>query len=183
MVKTLGSYFLEFFLIFGISTITAGLAHGFYNYTGENFLLISWTVGVLSVFLITNATITVIRNKNLRIFLTYFTILQLIVSVILIFATQHFLIVTFSTVLGVALIKLPLRLFFSYKLKDKYSKTIAYAVAVSALSAIIHSFKISISDWFNHKDISHVILTVAIIIYYIGAKKELILNNAEQKSF
>jgi len=44
-------------------------------------------------------------------------------------------------------------------------------ILVSFLSLISHSLHISFGEWFNHKDVAHVIMTVGMMIIYIGIRK------------
>jgi hypothetical protein len=46
----------------------------------------------------------------------------------------------------------------------------AYAFSITAL--IVHTAKLSVSDWFNFKDISHVIMNITLIILFIGVKQK-----------
>ena len=52
------------------------------------------------------------------------------------------------------------------------------AVAIGLLSALIFSYELGLSPWFNHKDISHVILSYSAFSMYKGA--ELILDPNSQ---
>lgn len=48
------------------------------------------------------------------------------------------------------------------------SGSIVVGMILSFLTVFIHSAQISISDWFNYKDISHVIMMISLIMVYNG---------------
>lgn len=50
---------------------------------------------------------------------------------------------------------------------------IAFGFGFSFLSVGIHAGKISLNEWFNHKDISHVIIIIGLIIIHSGVEKTL----------
>jgi len=167
------SSWFVFFIAFGISTMVAGVAHGFYLYFGKVFLMFSWTFGAISIFPLTNATIILIKNKHFRKLLQYLLLLIIISSFVLIYYYKNFLVVTFMTAVCVMGIKFPTLIYYNRKCHENYYKFILLGIGISAFSAIIHGFKISISPWFNHKDISHVILSISLLFFYYGAKNEL----------
>ncbi|MFL5752094.1 MAG: DUF6962 family protein [Bacteroidia bacterium] len=47
-----------------------------------------------------------------------------------------------------------------------------YAFSITAL--IVHTAKLSVSEWFNFKDLSHIIMNITLIILYIGVRKKTI---------
>jgi hypothetical protein len=163
----------SFFLLFGISTLISGIGHGIDDPFGHNVLVSGWILGVLSVFFIENATFNCMNNKKYQNVFRIFSTVQLIVTITMIFKTQIFLPVTISSAVGMAGIVLPLRIFMISKYKDINSKKIATAIGIAFLSAIVHTFKLSFHRWFNYKDISHVILSVSLIFFFLGARGEL----------
>ena len=52
---------------------------------------------------------------------------------------------------------------------DKGSSLVVTGILISFLPIIIHTLKISIDEWFNYKDISHVIMIISLIVIYKGA--------------
>jgi hypothetical protein len=61
--------------------------------------------------------------------------------------------------------------------KEKGSRLIVLGILISFLSIIVHSLKLSFSDWFNYKDIAHVIIVISLYVIFTGVKA-----NAEKQS-
>lgn len=54
--------------------------------------------------------------------------------------------------------------------KEEGSKLVAIGISITFIPIIIHSLKFSIHEWFNYKDISHVIIFIALLVIYKGVK-------------
>jgi lysylphosphatidylglycerol synthetase-like protein (DUF2156 family) len=57
--------------------------------------------------------------------------------------------------------------------KEKGSALIVYGILISFLSIVVHSLHISLSIWFNHKDIAHVFMIITLVMMYKGTIKNL----------
>jgi hypothetical protein len=53
---------------------------------------------------------------------------------------------------------------------EKGSRIIIIGILISFLSIIVHSFKISLSEWFNYKDIAHAIMIITLSVIYCGVR-------------
>ena len=53
---------------------------------------------------------------------------------------------------------------------DAGSALVVSGIAISFLPIIVHSLKLSINEWFNYKDIAHVIMIFSLIVIYKGAR-------------
>jgi len=90
------------------------------------------------------------------------------------------LMLTLATITGTFLfLKIPAAVVMVYFLIIHYSGyrknimgtgIVVSGILVSFLSILIHSFRISINEWFNHKDMAHVIIAVSLIIICRGVK-------------
>ncbi len=169
-----------FFFLFGFSTLISGFAHGMYNYLGHISLTIGWAMGVFSVFFIENATFIGIDSKKYQNAFRIFSIIQLSVTILLIYRTQLFIPVTISSAIGMLLIILPLRIFMLAKYKDESSRKIIIAIFIAFLSAVVHTFRLSLHQWFNHKDLSHIILSISLIFFFLGARSELLSESSSK---
>lgn len=59
---------------------------------------------------------------------------------------------------------------FTYlKTRDKGSGTIILGVGIASIAALIFMNEISPNIWFNHIDLSHVIMAIAAQLFYKGA--------------
>jgi hypothetical protein len=50
------------------------------------------------------------------------------------------------------------------------SRRVVIGILISFLPIIVHSLKFSLSEWFNYKDIAHMIMIISLIIIYKGAR-------------
>ena len=48
------------------------------------------------------------------------------------------------------------------------AKLIGFGISISIFSAAAHTFKISLSPWFNHNDISHIFIITSLVLMYRG---------------
>jgi hypothetical protein len=51
-------------------------------------------------------------------------------------------------------------------------------VVLTVLAVVSHVGKLAISEWFNHMDLGHVLMALALYTMYTGIQKERIINNA-----
>jgi hypothetical protein len=69
----------------------------------------------------------------------------------------------------------------TYFRKQPGSGVIAGGILVSFLSILTHSIRLSFSEWFNYKDVSHVIMIISIIFIFVGAKLK--MDNLSDDSY
>ncbi len=169
----LKKFWMCFFLFFGFSTFLSGIGHGFMEYSGKYFLYFAWILGCIGVFSIEMASIMLIKKRKLEKIFNYFIVIKLLTAIIFVFILGNFLAVTISTAIGLLGIKMGIRISEYKKHKNNFDKLIIIAIIIAIAPALIHTFKISISPWFNHKDISHVILAISIYVFYKGVSLEL----------
>ncbi|HET8962777.1 MAG TPA: hypothetical protein VFM99_02690 [Chitinophagales bacterium] len=160
-----------FFLFMGISTSIGTFAHGFNDVWGSTIHNVLWMLMNMSVsmavFFSMQATITFMGANNFwnRFFLIA-NIIILIGFIISTLAWNNFEILKIHTGIGVAVIFIT-HVFALIK-KHYGSGWIVVAFSLSLLTLLIHSYQISFSEWFNFKDISHVLMMMSLILIYIG---------------
>lgn len=169
-----------FFLFFGISTFFSGFAHGFMDYSGKLFLYFAWVLGCIGVYAMELSSSSLIKRKKLRILVNYLIFLKLLITTAIIFFFGNFLAVTLSSALGLLVLKLSIRIVNYYRYRESFDKYIIIGIAVSTAPALIHTLRLSISEWFNHKDLSHLILAISILFFYKGAVLEFQKNTEEE---
>jgi len=54
--------------------------------------------------------------------------------------------------------------------EEKGSGLVVLGIFISFLPIIVHSLKLSVDEWFNYKDIAHVIMIVSLVVIYKGAR-------------
>ena len=82
--------------------------------------------------------------------------------------------VKYYTIFGMVVVVGSLSFFIYQRTSSKGVVKVMGAVAIGLLSALIFSYELGLSPWFNHNDISHIILSYSAFIMYKGAA--LILN-------
>jgi hypothetical protein len=58
--------------------------------------------------------------------------------------------------------------YLAYRKKDRGSGLVVLGILISFLSIVVHSLKFSFDEWFNYKDIAHVIMIISLVIIYRG---------------
>jgi len=160
-----------FFLFMCISTTIGTFAHGFYDAWGlkvHNTLWMLMNISVsVAVFFSIQATIVFMGAEKFlnRILLTSNTILLsgFIISTL---AWNNFEILKIHTAIGVIVI------FATHGIalfKNHFgSERIVTAFSLSLLTLLIHTYQVSVSKWFNFKDISHVLMMLSLMLIYSG---------------
>lgn len=169
-------YWKLFFLFMGCSTFIGGITHAvFENHQTNSYLLFWITMQILSglsVYAAQVATIYSIPNSNIPIYRSEYKSLLFCRIQFLLFAIgtvilQNFLIVVVNSTLGFLMV-LYIHALSGKKYGNRPAGWIALGITVSFLTAIIYTLKISINDWFNFKDIAHVIMMVSVCFIFYG---------------
>jgi hypothetical protein len=56
---------------------------------------------------------------------------------------------------------------------EQGSMLIIYGIIISFLSILVHTIELSLDEWFNHKDMAHVLMIISLIVIYKGARKNI----------
>lgn len=177
------SYWMWFFLIFGIGAFYGGLAHGFYNYWGVFGKIPTWLAGPISVYALEQAMISAHPNKKSVSLLKGLSFWKLIIVlkiwiIILCFAPLYekpalgFLPIAINTILGVTATAggIGWVLYKKKALSINY-KYFVLGVLVMLPSAFVFLMKINLHPWFDKNDLSHVLMIAGISYFYFGIKK------------
>jgi di/tricarboxylate transporter len=160
-----------FFLFMGLSTFAGALSHGLrYYLPGSAFLFMFTLMNVLSGVSSLYAQLATIdfevENRTRR--MKSFAVLLFICFIMLVIWIRSFT-VTNIYVTGTFLFVLYNHR-RSWKKGKNPSKYICYGILISFITAFVFLFKISLSEWFNHKDIAHVFIMISLLVMYQGAK-------------
>ena len=155
-----------FFYTIALASFFGGLGHGLYLYKNNILQLISRSTNIVAVYVVSLASISLLKNVNVRFFIKVISFIQLIVGLGYLIFYNQFWIVKLDAVLGLGIIVGGINVFLAIK-GNKGSLFILVGLIIHGIAAFLHSNKISISRWFNHNDISHVIL---IFGFYFMAK-------------
>jgi hypothetical protein len=174
-------YWFLFFLIYGISSFFGGVGHAMFSYWGIAGKFFTWTTGIFTIYLIEMAMIKNVKEEakyRLYSLLSMSKMLLVFVIFTLICVTQPisekpalaFLPVAINTIVGVSLAVGLLGYKFTRSLDPNY-RFFYYGVLIMVPSSIVFLAKINLHPWFEKNDLSHVLLTIGLIYYYIGIKK------------
>ena len=175
-------YWKGFFLIFGVGSILGGFGHLMYNYWGIPGKLLSWLSGPLSVYCLEQAMISIFPDRKifrkLKI-ISFWKLITVITIWILLLAfvdlsekpSRGFLPIAINTIVGVSLTAGILGKIYVKKGLSPFYKYFYFGVLVMIPSAFIFLLKINLNQWFDKNDLSHVLLTIGIVYFFLGVKR------------
>lgn len=169
-------YYRYFFLLTGLSTLIGGLiGHAFAYNLGPESKYVGWVVAIAGVVFAQFAALYHTREAIGEWFfskLIILNIVEIIAIIILLFIYKNFAIVEIHTAFGLVFIASILEGINYSKTKSILSKNMIIGVAFAVVGVCILVFKIALSKWFNHLDISHLFIAVALYLMYKGLSTE-----------
>mgnify|MGYP006442261917 CR=1 FL=1 len=171
----LKKYLRAHFLFLSIGTLLGGLlGHGFLHYLSLAYKLPGWLLSLLSVSFLSVAVLKYARNvlnDNLYNFIFGFIVIESITSTMLtVFSLSFFWISIHSVILLIG-VSLPLLIRSHFRLvPTRALRFLLVGLAINTVSAVVFATEISIDIWFNHIDISHVIMAVSIPYFLLAGK-------------
>lgn len=164
-----------FLLVMGLATLYGGIiGHAFYYAFSIGWKEPGWIISMLSVGLAERAAIIHARplmKTHIGDIISKANILEVIVMITVVIITENFFFVEAHAAYGLLLVVSSFELFVLLRAKDPGSKIMLYAVAASALAAIVHLSKFSLHKWFNDLDLSHVLMAVSSYLFFLGVQK------------
>mgnify|MGYP000318392673 CR=1 FL=1 len=161
-----------FFFFLAAASIFGGIGHGFVYYVGPSCNLAAWSVSGMGIFCAEMAALQLIDNSKFRSSIRFFVYAQLVVMIVSVFYFQNFQAVMFNSIVGLLCVAFPLNFFHYKKYQDSRSLIVMLGILSNAIPALIHTFKISVNEWFNANDISHVIMVFCFYLIFKGAKDQ-----------
>jgi uncharacterized membrane protein len=164
-----------YFLSMGFATLIGGLiGHGFLYLFSFEWKLPGWLTSMFSIALLERASIQyarpLIKPKVAR-FFARMNIIELTTFVIITFSTLNFFFVEVHSAYGLLVIVTSFNLVVYRARQTKASKLFLVAVGISAISALIFMNEMGFSPWFNHFDISHLLMALSAFTFYKGSMK------------
>ncbi len=169
----------RFLLIFGLGAFLGGLGHVFYNYLGIAGKVPAWVLGIISVYFIEYSMISIHPEKRMITILTRISSIKLIIllgSVMLVLASGDpgnkenlcIVLVILNSLLGVTLSAGLLGLhYYRLGISENYG-FLVLGVMVMLPSSAVFLMDINLYQWFDKNDLSHLLLAIGIIIFYMG---------------
>jgi hypothetical protein len=184
-------WWIYFYIIFGLSTLTGGFGHALFYYFKHYGKYFTWFSGIFSIYLIERAMISVltdpVKQRNLKRLAHLKIMLVYSILIGILFKTNldqnpslPFIPVAFNTIVGVSLFAG----YYGYKLaksKHPHFKFFFYGVMIMLPSAFFYLGKINIHPWFDKNDASHLLLSIGIILFFRGItliSNESVLKNS-----
>jgi|TARA_R110000737_G_scaffold53512_2_gene75157 hypothetical protein len=179
--STFNTYWLWFFIVFGLGFLTGGFGHLLYNYTGIPGKIPSYFTGILAVYFIEHAMFSIHPNPKQKKLFNKISVYKLVLVLILETLICLFVDLESNPTKGMALptINSVIGMGFSlgylgYQYYKKIHSSFRYLLISTFIllpSAIFLAFKINIHPWLDKNDVSHLLLIVSIILYYVCIKQ------------
>lgn len=164
-----------FLFMIGIGGIFGAVAHAVHYQLGHVFfnavVVISNLMSLISVYFCFSGSYTYYNlrrggspNKVVMAFVTGWIGTVMLVTLI----NSTFLLIKIHA--GLVLIYALVVHYTAYRKNDRGSGFIVLGIFISFLSILVHSLKITLDEWFNHKDLAHVIMIIAMVVIYRGIR-------------
>ncbi len=164
--------FVLFFLFTGLSAFGAGFGHLFTYYAGQYIKVVAWIFSLLANLYMLQASARVLTKRNAQKLLNTFATVKCIAGLVLLLWFLQFIVITLDTVISIGLISLPILFVKWQQTQHNGYKLICYGIVFTMLTAVVGGLKLSLSDeWFNHKDINHIIICGGLLLMCNGVKK------------
>lgn len=164
-----------YFLTLALSTAYGGIiGHALQHVLSFGWKVPGWLISMASIAMIERAAILhakPILKSGIGKFFAILNIIELLSLMTIVLFTLNFFFVEAHAAYGLLVIVASFELFIFIRTKNEGSRLLLIAVAISAMAATVHLAKLSIHVWFNHLDLSHVLMAVAAYVFYLGAIK------------
>ncbi len=167
-------YWGMFFLLIGLSSTLGSVSHGVHEQLGQTFLNVSWflmnAVSLISIYFFYRAAFTYFNLGKAESKKIYNVIVVMWIVLLLLFTLflNNFLLIKIHA--GIVLLYSLVVHLITYRNKHLGSGYIVSGILVSFMSIVVHSLKLSFGEWFNYKDISHVIMLLSLVLIYKGVR-------------
>lgn len=166
-------YFKYYFLTLGLASAAGGiLGHAFLYSLSPVWKLVSWVFTLLSVAILSHTLILLSRpllKPGFSRLVSRVNFLILSLALLYTLYTLAFSAVKYYAIFGMLLVVGSLSYVIYNKTESRGVVKLMIGVGVGTLSALIFSFGWGLGPWFNHNDISHLILSFSAISLYKGA--------------
>ena len=177
-------YLRLYFLIMGLATAFGGITgHAFQYALGIEWKLPGWLISMLAISALERGIISFLSpivSKRVSSFLEIANIIELLTFTVVSFVTLNFFYVQVHSAYGLGLVVFPVCFYAFWKTGNKGAQIICISVLFTTLAAFFYTSKLSISPWFNHLGISHVVMAIGTYFFYRGA---VIMGNISKVSY
>jgi hypothetical protein len=163
--------FKYYFLTLGFGALFGGLfGHAFLYTLPEKWKLISWVCSMIAVALIAHALVELSKPLVKPWFTKWAGRINILILAFALFFTLWTLAfspVKYYSIFGLVVVG-SLCYYIYLKTRKRGLVILMAAVGIGFISALIFSFEWGLSPWFNHNDLSHVILSFSAFGMYKG---------------
>lgn len=171
------------FLVLALGAILGGIVgHAFIYGLNNQWRLLGWFLTLISILMLEFAALEYSKTHlnplgvkliSAFIFIEFTAVTALTINFV------DFKYVTIHSTIGIILVFTPLHLITYLKTKNKGAKYMMYSVLVLISTLLVFKIPIVIHEYFNHKDLAHIITCASVILMYKGSK---FYNNAKSIS-
>lgn len=166
-----------FFITFGIGFLFGGFGHLLYNYLGLVGKVPSWVLGIISVYFMEQAMITIIKKDSVKRTMNMLSRLKLILAlsgVVMMFFvvdlhadySKGMIVPTINSAIGVVY-SLGF-IGYKYYMENASFKYLWISVILLFPSIIFQGMNINFHEWFDKNDASHFLLLISLFFYFKG---------------
>jgi hypothetical protein len=168
-------YFRLYFLLTGIATTSAGLiGHAFLYLFSFEWKMIGWAFSATGILMMEWATLLFVRATlagPVYRGLWVLTALKYLAFWVFMLTTRNFLVTQIFAASGLVVVVLFLQIAHYRKTGHPGSRRVILALLFSLLPALAYNYKLTLHVYFNHHDISHLLMAVFVFLMYRGVDK------------
>lgn len=164
-----------FVFLVGISSCFGSVAHAVHYQSGRTFFEVIFYImnalNLISIYFcfrapyIYNTKDKTSPSKKI----VYLVIVWISALLIYTLFQNQFLIIKIHA--GIVLLySLIIHIMFYKRYNESGSGFVVLGISISFVSIVVHSFKLSIDEWFNYKDFAHVIILFSLMFIFKGVK-------------
>ena len=166
-------YFKYYFLTLGLAALSGGiLGHAFLYRLAPAWKLVSWLFTLASVGILAHGLTLLAKpllKPSVARWTTWLNVLVLAVALLYTLWSMAFSGVKYYTIFGMVVVVGSLSYVIFHRTGSRGMVKLMVAVGVGILSAVVFSYEWGLTPWFNHNDISHLILSYSAFTIYQGA--------------
>jgi len=163
-----------YFLIFGLGALIGGIVGHAFLYAYSNYWrLLGWSFTALSALILELAALEQAKDLLKPSFakaLKPFIYVEFVVIIILTALDVDFKYITIHSAIAMMLVFTPIQIYVYRKTKNLGSKYMLYSVLVLISTLAVFKIPIVIHQWFNHKDLAHVVVALSVLFMLKGAQ-------------
>jgi hypothetical protein len=168
----------KFYFYFGLSTFFSGFGHVLFNYFDVYGKYPTWILGLIAAYHAGRAMISLnVISPNAQKMYSWVLYAKLTSFALLALILQSFIFVMVDAVITYLFFCLGFGIYYWRKGINSFKYTVI-AVLILFPSIFIFTLKINPHIWFNKDDLSHVLMALTIIFFYLGVSR---LNEIELK--